>query len=874
VIAGMEPHHRKTVVVYGPLAMRMRRLAAARAGELGLEVTNLPGLAARLAGGFCRPAATEDLLPAIALALAEGGFSEFGSIAGLPGTPRAVARTLADLWRSDTRLAAASRLTRIADLAAIEARVRAALPPGVVVPPDLRDAALARLDHAFRVIGAVKLDGILDVDLVWRPLIVALSRHLPLTWTTRGNIDRSWFPARVELVPAMEPKLVASDACADPRAEAVEALRWARELLARGDVPACDVAIAATSIEPYDVYLPTLAREAGLALFSTHGVPALDTRDGRTCAVLADVLLRGPTQERVRRLLRRVAVDWIPQDWSRGLPRGALLADAELWRIALENARSHRISGGAAEEVLPDLVRLLSRGPSIAAEAGERLLRGGARRLWRDALRIGPSAALELTLGGLRVADAAEPGAAISWGPAVHLAAAPRAHVRLLGLTARNWPRAVAQDPLAPAGEGYASALDQVNRDLLHYAVIAGAANGGLAVSRPRRSTDNAPLPPSRLWPAEGRPVPRGRIPLHAYSEADRLLARPADAKREPRVAAALKCWRAWHDNDLTPYDGLIAAGDSAVDRALSGILSIGALGRLLRDPLAFVLLDACGWEAFEAETAPLTIGARARGELVHELLHRAISRLTIPNQSGEDAAQAVTEAANTVFTEWPLSRAVPPGLPWRHAVDAAAASALAGLLRTRVAPGTMRWTEVPFGVVADAPDAGRPPGWNAGDPVSVGGLDVGGRIDCLDVRAAGDVARVIDWKTGEPPPDGVGLLGGLELQRVIYSSAARRVLRSGGKIRALIVHLGSEVATFGLDDEQLEHCQSALEEGVTLATRRLREGWAIPGSVAREASFDRIRLALPADLAGWLSRKASALDVASEPLRPLWAFP
>jgi hypothetical protein len=87
----------------------MRRLTAARASELGLEVTNFPGLAARLAGGFCRPAATEDLLPAITLALLEGGLSELGSIAGLPGTPRAVARTLGDLWRSGGRLAPANR---------------------------------------------------------------------------------------------------------------------------------------------------------------------------------------------------------------------------------------------------------------------------------------------------------------------------------------------------------------------------------------------------------------------------------------------------------------------------------------------------------------------------------------------------------------------------------------------------------------------------------------------------------------------------------------------------------------------------------------------------------------------------------------------
>ncbi len=46
---------RCTVVVDGPLAFRMRRLAAARDRDLGLEIFTLPLLAARLAGGFAGP---------------------------------------------------------------------------------------------------------------------------------------------------------------------------------------------------------------------------------------------------------------------------------------------------------------------------------------------------------------------------------------------------------------------------------------------------------------------------------------------------------------------------------------------------------------------------------------------------------------------------------------------------------------------------------------------------------------------------------------------------------------------------------------------------------------------------------------------------
>ena len=120
---------------------------------MSVEVTTLPMVVARLAGGFCRPAAAEDLLPAISAAFGEGGLHDLGGIAGLPGTPRAVARTLAALWQSggDPHLTGATH--RAADLELIDERVRAALPTGVLVPPDLRDMALARLRHASAVLG-------------------------------------------------------------------------------------------------------------------------------------------------------------------------------------------------------------------------------------------------------------------------------------------------------------------------------------------------------------------------------------------------------------------------------------------------------------------------------------------------------------------------------------------------------------------------------------------------------------------------------------------------------------------------------------------------------------------------------------------------
>src|SRR3546814_8654198 len=84
---------RRTIVVEGPLAFRMRRIVAARRSEAGIQIMTLPQLAARLAGGFVRPAQSQDLDPAIRTALEAGGFSDLESIRKLPGMTRSVARS-------------------------------------------------------------------------------------------------------------------------------------------------------------------------------------------------------------------------------------------------------------------------------------------------------------------------------------------------------------------------------------------------------------------------------------------------------------------------------------------------------------------------------------------------------------------------------------------------------------------------------------------------------------------------------------------------------------------------------------------------------------------------------------------------------------
>ncbi|TIP82562.1 MAG: PD-(D/E)XK nuclease family protein, partial [Mesorhizobium sp.] len=369
--------NRRTVVVEGPLAFRMRRIAAARRSETGVQILTMPQLAARLAGGFRQPARAEHLDPAIRAALEAGRFAELESIRQLPGMIRAVARTLAKIWQADLSLLIGDdRSARLADIAEIEQRVRANLPRGVLTPRDLRDAALKRLVHAAAVLGSVELDRVVSVAPVWHPLLQALNETVPLSWHNPGPTDVGWFPG--EITTDQRPTAVAMEmvSCANPAAEVVEALRWMRELVASGRARPEEIAICATSSREWDEQFLVLAADADLPLHFSHGVPALASREGQACGALADVLLNGLSQDRLRRLFshaagRSRALQNLPLNWALGLQPGAALFELDQWlRLrALDEASRLRTDGIDPRPILTPVLEMLANGPAAAEQA-------------------------------------------------------------------------------------------------------------------------------------------------------------------------------------------------------------------------------------------------------------------------------------------------------------------------------------------------------------------------------------------------------------------------------------------------------------------------------------------------------------------------
>lgn len=879
---------RKTIVVEGSLAFRMRRIAAARRGETGVQITMMPQLAARLAGGFTRPARSEELYTAIRAALDAGGFVELEGIRQLPGMTRAVARSLAKIWQADSLLSGdADRSARLADMAEIERRVRANLPRGVLTTRDLRDAALTRLSHAKAVLGAVELDHVVSVAPVWRPLIQALDQTVAVSWHNPGATDISWFPGRVIRDGSADAAAVEMVSYANPHAEVVEALRWMRELIAFGRAQPEEIAICATSTEDWDEHFLVLVADAELPLHFSHGVPALASRDGQACSSLADVLINGLSQDRLRRLFghtagRSRALQDLPRNWALGLQPGAALFELDQWRRALDEATRLRTDGIDPRPILMPALEMLAQGTIVAEQTGAMLLPTSARALWNEALRRAPAAALEFSLQDLRLPDGRDPGACAVWCPASHLAAAPRPWVRLLGMTAGSWPRRAAEDPLIPSHVLSREKLDPdpvTEQDRRVFQLITAHTSKACVLSRSRRNAQGGLLSASPLVPqgVRAQVLKRARIPAHAFSETDRLLARPQEAARSPTLEAAHVCWRNWRRPDMTAHDGQTRADHPVIIRTINQIQSATSLRLMLRDPLAFVWHYALGWRAIPEDDQPLMLDALAYGELVHEVLKRTVDALE-PSPGYARAARheieaALAEATAIIATEWPVKRSVPPTLLWQHTVANAAQLALKALtLDEAFQPGTRSWTELEFGRAdAEAPASDLP--WPPAAPVVIPGTNirVQGSIDRLDLTATGNAVRVSDYKTGAEPKkaDQIVLGGGTELQRVIYALAARQLLPDNPRVVARLIYLSNgEPHIYKLPD--IDQAAAEFATHMTAAEELLRKGRALPGPDTRE-SWNDFRLALPASPTVYFHVKQAALSRAFGEFDRVW---
>ncbi|MCL2713944.1 MAG: PD-(D/E)XK nuclease family protein [Alphaproteobacteria bacterium] len=872
-----------SVVIAGRAGFAIRRAEAARASQCGLRIMTLPQLAARLAGGFTTPLSAEALHLAVQTALSEGGFVELDAVRTLPGMTRAVARTLRRIWDADFDLKAqASRHARLGDVYRIEQRLRGRLPPAMMLPRDLRDAALGRVNSARSITGPIIIEGLSFIAPIWRPLVSALGREVAVEWRASVHADTEWFQGKLTAAeqPASAPA-AAIISCADPHHEVVESLRWARALITSGRARPQEIAIAAASTAPWDEYFRFSAEDGGLRLHFGHGIPALTTKDGQSCAALADILLRGVSRNRVVRLaaLSDGGLEALPRLLA-ALPRAATLARAADWQHAVARAIERDSSLGECA-ALSDMIAVLAAGMDGAEAAAALFLRGRARALWDASLRAAPPPAIELSLQYARLPSANDAADSILWCSARDLAAVPRPFVRLLGLTNRNWPRRSGHDPILPDHIVAAEELDHdplAKADRRHFDIILESAWGEIVLSRGRRSAHGSRLGRSSLLRhGAERSLARARIPEHAWNESDRLMARPEEAATLVRVASADQCWRDWHRERLTRHDGQFDASHPQILRALGKAQSATSLKMLLRDPLGFVWRYALGFRSAGDDVAPLTISADEFGHLVHQLLHLALEALGrgrgVAGAGEAEITSALDDAVAVVEDSWPRQFPVPPDLLWRSTLERAAALARIGLSQNDVGlPGTRIWSEVAFGQAADFQDPRDLP-WDPARPVRIPGTTIAlrGRIDRLDLRADHSAVRVTDYKSASVPArsDRLVIAGGRELQRALSALACQQLTRCP-RVLSRLFYLGGEgaIETLKNPDEAIKQIAAFVDVAVTL----LRRGSTVPGPETFERS-NPMRLLLPAS-PGYERRKRAGYSQARNAITRYWNLP
>ena len=878
---------RQTYVSHGRLAAREIRLDAARARRHGTQVMTMEQLAARLAGGFVSGISPEALRDAIQASLPDNDLGELDAIKDLPGFVGAAADTLHKAWRAGVDLSArSSGHPRLASVTALEEAVVARLPGSMLRPCDFIARAGERLAHAPALFGSIEVVGHSELSPCWRDLLFMLAGVLPVRWVAGPRPVPDWLAgSAVEVIQSdpADPEVEAVT-CATGHHEAVEAMRWARDLIASGVARPHEIAIAAAAPAAYDDVLLALRADANLDLHFVHSVPVVSTRPGQAAAALADILVRGLSQARMRRLASLLGSEPgplanLPEGWTRMLPDGAPLNSADAWeRLLARLGPEHWPDGIDHAPHLRAIIAMLAEGTTAAADTGEKLLSGPAKRIWQRALGLSSPAAIDLTIAQLRLEDESEPCSSIAWMPAATLAASPRPFVRLLGLTSSQWPRRISEDRLVPDHVVPLTELDPLpvsTADRRDFETIMATTGRQIVLSRARRDEEGRLLGASPLL--RGTPPPtylrRNRRPAHAMSETDRLAARPGSFSALPQAASAISCWTNWRSSSVTPHDGQVRPDHPALAAALDRVQSASSLKLLLRNPLGFSWRYALGFRAPATAEEALVLDARASGELLHHLLDDAVRRLEasigLASADTQACAAALETACGTVAATWEANQAVPPGIVWRRTLADTKEVALAALQgRPEPLSGQRSFTEAPFGGQEPKSDSTLP--WPADTIVHVAdtGFRISGYVDRLDLSDCGSRARVADYKGGKCPKDAVTLGGGSELQRCLYAYAVRSLLGEHVEVEAALIYPRAGV-TRPLEDAP--STLDALARYLRAARTNLLAGGALPGPDTG-SQYDDLAFALPAMAdKGWGRRKAEPAAIALGDAALVW---
>jgi hypothetical protein len=371
----------------------------------------------------------------------------------------------------------------------------------------------------------------------------------------------------------------------------------------------------------------------------------------------------------------------------------------------------------------------------------------------------------------------------------------------------------------------------------------------------------------------------RERVPEHATSEVDRLLARSDEFKATTRAKSAVSCWHNWHIQDLTAHDGLLRADHPVIKKALSGPFSATGLRKLARDPLGFVWNYAFGWDAPADDDEPLALDPLQFGSLAHRAMELALRDL---EDRGRFAtadkiriAAAVETAVARAGADYEAEQPVPPRVIWKRQLAEVRDLTLVALTwQEQALPGQRSFAEVPFGRSYQDIRATSELPWDPQQEVSIPGTDltIAGVIDRLDISGDGIRARVTDYKTGRIPTDAIVVNGGAELQRCLYAYAVQVLVGGGVDVAARLLYPRAEGLMLDMADPRA--ILESVAQHLVAARDNLISGRALIGIESGARDDNPLTFALPGNAKEiYLEIKRPLADERLAPLPELWGM-
>ena len=383
-------------------------------------------------------------------------------------------------------------------------------------------------------------------------------------------------------------------------------------------------------------------------------------------------------------------------------------------------------------------------------------------------------------------------------------------------------------------------------------------------LSRSRRDGDGRLLGRSVLlqaFPTEAY-LRRNAVPVHAMSETDRLLARPAEYATSNLAVSADTCWRNWWRTEVTAHDGLVRPDHPVLMAILERPQSASSLRRLLRNPLGFVWTYGLRWRSPDDGADALVLDPLEFGDLVHVTLDHALDMIEgaggLHAAGTADVERAVDAAATAAAEFWAVERAVPPKVIWRRTIEEVRTLAEFALTHGGGGAGSAAFGEVRFGGADVKQRAGSRTPWDGEATVAIpgAGFRIAGYIDRLDVSHDGGSAVVQDYKTGRAPTKAVVLDGGRELQRCLYGFAVKALLGDGVAISASLLYLREGIER-PLDDP--DATLAAASRHLLAARDSLTAGNGLAGPDAAGA-HDDLAFAMPANAASTYCKRKGAV--------------